>query len=159
MFERILQEYKFKCKIKKHTVEEKDGTSQTTANKSHRAEDVLEKSISREDASHPHHHRNARNKPDNEHETTASHSRQGITNRPIMMVKGTSNGLTKEQRTPPYQASCSPHTTCPNINAHIRNEEITEAVRIEQLRASKRFKDLANALNGRCITVLTHCEP
>ena len=112
----------------------------------------------REGVSHPqHYYHNVWNKWDAEHATTASYNRQAGTNRPIMMVKGTSNGFVKEQRRPPYSASCSLRPTCPDIDAHTMNEGITEAVRIEQIRASRRFKELASALGGRRVVVHTHC--
>ena len=141
----MLQEHGTKRQTKRCTVEEKDSISQTTASKSHEAEDESEKSGHREGVSHPqHYYHNVWNKRDAEHETTASYNRQEGTNRLIMMVKGTSNGFVKEQRRPPYSASRSLRPTCPSIDACTKNEEITEAVRIEQIRASKRLKKLAN---------------
>ena len=76
-----------------------------------------------------------------------------------MAVKATINSHTEGPSRLPHPAPPDAPTrpTYPNPNAE--DEIATEAMRRHRIRANKRFKELADALNGRQVTVHTLHEP
>ena len=129
MFEQMLQEYRARGRTRKKLNEEKENPSQATENECYEEECEPER---------PGHTKN---------------------DRPILRVKGNSYVPMKEQKRPPHPAPYSTSPTLPNVDIHSREQAAAETMRVEQIRANERFRELARALGGQQVIVHAHCGP
>ena len=108
---------------------------------------------------HPHPHPNTKHPPGTRQTPTDSGNSHKAVSRPVMIVRATINSPAEEPCRPPHLAP--PDTSVRDHNSDPRAEDYIpeEAARRDRIRASERFRELANALNGRRVTIHTQHGP